>query len=217
MCCNYITHSLQILIGIFKCGSPVIAYASFFHIKLKQVLHIFGLQKFDFLILIMCLFGVFSQRKLSLLHFLYDHNSSCNQTFPTNLQDNMTIRNKDWFIQKIKALVGQNQLLENATHGAPLVYLCDCLLLKIVKHRSFDSGNHRMLVIQYVCCLPMNSVNTCFMLHLFSKYQRYDKYICSINREIPCIWRSVFRNCLISGNRLSRQQSLLLLFFFNYL
>lgn len=70
-----------------------------------------------------------------------------------------------------------------------------------------------MLVIQYVCCLPMNSVNTCFMLHLFSKYQRYDKYICSINREIPCIWRSVFRNCLISGNRLSRQQSLLLLFF----
>lgn len=83
-----------------------------------------------------------------------------------------------------------------------------------MKHRSFDSGNHRMLVIQYVCCLPMNSVNTCFMLHLFSKYQRYDKYICSINREIPCIWRSVFRNCLISGNRLSRQQSLLLLFFF---
>lgn len=72
-----------------------------------------------------------------------------------------------------------------------------------------------MLVIQYVCCLPMNSVNTCFMLHLFSKYQRYDKYICSINREIPCIWRSVFRNCLISGNRLSRQQSLLLLFFFS--
>lgn len=49
--------------------------------------------------------------------------------------------------------------------------------MKIVKHRSFDSGNHRMLVIQYVCCLPMNSVNTCFMLHLFSKYQRYDKYI----------------------------------------
>lgn len=82
-----------------------------------------------------------------------------------------------------------------------------------MKHRSFDSGNHRMLVIQYVCCLPMNSVNTCFMLHLFSKYQKYDKYICSINREIPCIWRPVFRNCLISVNRLSRHQSLLLFFF----